>query len=178
MKSTPLTRAIVVGLTVTAIGAFLQWWGVGLPLMLATLVVSACMAWFVPFVFMAWIEGLTAVVRARFWAREQGHFHAFGGVPLRIEDDGLHVWVDAQGLQRLLGLKERDDVTASRMPGMWRRDAADHSLLLRVDAVVQYLGTMPERHAPRVQRLRRYLERQILFPAGERLRRRGGGAAR
>jgi hypothetical protein len=36
--------------------------------------------------------------------------------------------------------------------------------MLRVDAVVQNLATMPGRDAPRIQKFRRYLERDVLFP--------------
>ena len=43
--------------------------------------------------------------------------------------------------------------------------------MLRVDAVIAYLGQMPERNDPRVQKLRRYLERDVLHPAAERRRR-------
>ena len=53
---------------------------------------------------------------------------------------------------------------------MWRRDAQG-VLMLRVDAVIDYLGHMPERNDPRVQKLRRYLERDVLHPAAERRRR-------
>ena len=109
-------------------------------------------------------------VRARFWSSEEGSYHAFGGVGLRVDDDGRHVWMDGQGLLRALGRREADDVLAARLTGMWRRDAKG-VLMLRVDAVINYLGHMPERNDPRVQKLRRYLERDVLHPAAERRRR-------
>ena len=37
--------------------------------------------------------------------------------------------------------------------------------MLNVRAVVQYLAHMPRRSDPRVLRLRRYLEREVLYPA-------------
>jgi hypothetical protein len=113
---------------------------------------------------------LRAWVRERFWSSQEGNYHAFGGVGLRVEDDGRHVWMDGQGLLRALGRREADDVLAARLTGMWRRDAKG-VLLLRVDAVIGYLGQMPERNDPRVQKLRRYLERDVLHPAAERRRR-------
>ena len=113
---------------------------------------------------------LRAWVRERFWSRQEGNYHAFGGVGLRVEDDGRHVWMDGQGLLRALGRREADDVLAARLTGMWRRDAKG-VLMVRVDAVIDYLGHMPERNDPRVQRLRRYLERDVLHPAAERRRR-------
>ena len=113
---------------------------------------------------------LQAWVRERFWSRQEGSYHAFSGVGLRVEDDGRHVWMDGQGLLRVLGRREADEVLAARLTGMWRRDAQG-VLMLRVDAVIDYLGHMPERNDPRVQKLRRYLERDVLHPAAERRRR-------
>lgn len=116
---------------------------------------------------------LHAWVRERFWSRQDGSYHAFGGVGLRVDDDGRHVWMDGPGLLRALGRREADDVLAARLTGMWRRDAKG-VLMVRVDAVIDYLDHMPERNDPRVQKLRRYLERDVLFPAS----RRAGGRAK
>ena len=113
---------------------------------------------------------LRAWVRERSWSRQEGSYHAFGGVGLRVDDDGRHVWMDGQGLLRALGRREADDVLAARLTGMWRRDAKG-VLMVRVDAVINYLGHMPERNDPRVQKLRRYLERDVVHPAAERRRR-------
>ena len=108
-----------------------------------------------------------AALRERLWAREAGVHHAFAGVALQIEDDGRHVWLDGAGLLRVLGRQEPDDVLAARHPGHWRKRAGG-VLQLRVDAVVQRLASMPERHDPRVQKFRRYLERDVLHPAARR----------
>ena len=117
------------------------------------------------------LDDLAAWIRDRAWARQAGNHHAFGGTLLQIEDDGRHVWIDGPGLQRVLARREPDDVLAARMPGMWRhRD--DKVLQLRVDAVVQYLAHMPDRNDLRVQKFRRYLERDVLHPAEQRRRRR------
>ncbi len=113
---------------------------------------------------------LFAWLRERFSRAEQGSFHAFAGVRLQVSDDGRHVWIEGQGVQRVLGLKEDDLVTASRVPGNWQRDD-DGALWLRVDALIQTLSTMPGRNEPRLQRFRRYLERDLLFPAQQRHRR-------
>jgi hypothetical protein len=104
------------------------------------------------------------------WRREQGTHHSFGGLALHIEDDGRHVWIAGADLQRVLGTRDRDDVLAARVPGRWRHDEGQ-PLLLRVDAVVAYLAAAPGRMEPRVVRLRRYLERDVLFPAAEMRRR-------
>jgi hypothetical protein len=109
-------------------------------------------------------------LREHAWRHEEGRYHAFAGVPLQVHDDGRHVWLGGAGLLRVLGRKEPDDVLAARLPGQWRRDAQGR-LQLRVDAVIDYLGHMPGRDDPRVQKFRRYLERDVLFPAQERHRR-------
>ncbi|MBI5260102.1 MAG: hypothetical protein HY855_26620 [Burkholderiales bacterium] len=110
-------------------------------------------------------------LRERLWAPEQGHHHAFGGITLRIEHDAHHSWIAGSDLQRVLGTRDREDVLAARLAGQWRRDERG-VLMLRVDGVVQHLATRPGRTDPRIQRLRRYLEREVLFPAAQRRARR------
>ena len=70
-------------------------------------------------------------------------------------------------MQRLLRRREPEDVLAARHAGRWQRDARGR-LLLRVDAIVDLLATGPGRMNPRTVRLRRYLERELLFPAERR----------
>lgn len=109
----------------------------------------------------------SAALRERLGRADAGRHHAFAGVRLRVEDDGRHVWVDGPGLQRVLGRREPDEAQAARHSGAWRRDERG-VLMLRVDAVVQHLATMPGRNEPRIQKLRRYLEHDVLFPARHR----------
>ncbi len=155
-------------LVVAGLLGWLQAWGVGLRLLLALALVFSFVALAAPRLGVRGVDSLILALRGWFWRREQGHFHAFGGVPLDIEDDGHQVWVAGEGLQRVLGTSDSEATLAARHAGHWRRNA-DDVLQLRVDAVVQHLNTMPGRHDPRVQRLRRYFERAVLFPA--RLRR-------
>jgi len=105
------------------------------------------------------------------WAEEEGQHHSFAGVSLRVVDDGRFVWVAADSLMRALGQREAEDVMAARHAGQWQRDEKGQ-LMLRVDAVVQRLSTMPGRADPRVQRLRKYFEREVLYPAQRRHERR------
>jgi hypothetical protein len=110
---------------------------------------------------------LSAALRERLGRADAGRHHAFGGVRLHVEDDGRHVWVDGPGLQRVLGRREPDEAQAARHAGAWRRDDRG-VLMLRVDAVIQHLASMPGRDEPRIQKLRRYLERDLLLPARHR----------
>lgn len=161
--------ALVTLVLATVLGwVFLKGWGpVKLALLAAVCFVGVAAAvWY----GMQKVGDLHAATREQLGARDDGLHHAFGGVTLLVEDDGRHVWLDAPGLQRVLGLKEADDVTAARTPGHWRR-ADDGRTWLRVDAVIQYISQMPGRNDPRVQKLRRYLERDVLYPAQERRRR-------
>lgn len=162
-------RALGVGLAIAVVAGLLQWWGVGLPLLLAAMVVVGFVAWAFPFYGVRLLDAAVLAIRNLYWARDQGHFHSFGGIPLVVEDDGRHVWMGGQGLLRVLGRKEAEDVLAARLSGQWRRDA-NGVLMLRADGVVQYLAHMPERTDPRVQKFRRYLEREVLFPASQRRR--------
>ncbi len=168
---TPAARALAIGGGTAALLGLLHVLGVGLPLLLALAVVVAVVTLLLPWIAVRWADDLTAVVRGRFWAREQGRFHSFGGVPLQIEDDGRQVWIDGQGLMRALGRREPEDALAARHAGQWRRDAQG-VLMLRVDAVVQVLASRSGRTEPRQQRLRRYLERDVLHPARTRRERR------
>jgi hypothetical protein len=167
----PFMRALCLGAATAAVGGLLHWSGVGLWLLLGLAMVVGAAAWVVPFVGVHWLDDATLLVRSWFWAREQGRFYSFGGVPLAIEDDGRFVWVNAADLQRALQTEDREDVIAARHAGRWQRDERGE-LLLRVDAVVQYLATRPGRAEPRTVRLRRYFEREVLFPAIQRRERR------
>ena len=174
MKS-PAVRAVAVGLAIALVAGLLQWWGVGFGLLLAAMVVVGIIAWMFPFYGVRLLDAAVLFIRSLYWARDQGRFHSFGGIPLDIEDDGRHVWLDGQGLLRVLGRKEAEDVLAARLAGQWRRDERG-VLMLRADSVVQYLAQMPERTDPRVQKFRRYLEREVLYPASQRRSRSGNPA--
>ena len=157
-------RAVFVALVIAGFLGWLHALGVGLHLLLALALVLCFVTLVAPRLGVRWLDDLILALRGLYWRREQGRFHTFAGVPLDIEDDGRYVWVAGEGLQRVLGTDEPEDVLAARHAGHWRRDA--HAVLhLRVDAVVQHLNTMPGRHDPRVQRLRRYFEREVLFAA-------------
>jgi hypothetical protein len=160
-------RAVVVAVLIAGYLGILHAMGVGLKLLLASAVVFACVMLVAPYLGMRWLDDALNGLRALFWRREQGYFHSFGGIPLDIEDDGQHMWVAAEGLQRVLGRDEADAVVAARHSGHWQRNT-EEVLMLRVDAVVGVLNTMPGRTDPRVQRLRRYFEREVLFPASQR----------
>ncbi|MBP6764708.1 MAG: hypothetical protein KA141_06915 [Rubrivivax sp.] len=163
----PLRGALLVALLISTV---LGWvhvlgtrvaWIAGGGVVLALLV--ACVVWF----GMRRAADVQAWMRERFWAADAGQHHAFDGVMLRIEDDGRHVWIDGPGLQRVLRRREPEDAQAARHSGAWRR-SEQGVLMLRVDAVVQQLARMPGRDEPRIQKLRRYLERDVLYPAARR----------
>jgi hypothetical protein len=167
-------RALVVAMGIAAVLGPLHLLGVGLRLLLVLGVVMAVLALAVPHIGVRLLTSTTQWVRARYWAPEEGRFHSFGGVPLRIDDDGRHVWLDADGLQRVLGRREPEEAQAARHAGHWQR-GADGKLMLRVDAVVKNLNIMAGRDEPRIQRFRRYLEREVLFPADQRRNRARAG---
>lgn len=162
-----LWRSLALAVASAAVLGGLHLAGVGLPLLIGLAVVIGVVAWMLPAMGVSWLDEIVLFVRGLFWAPQQGRFHSFGGIPLQIEDDGRQVWIDGAGLQRVLGRREPEDVLAARLSGAWRRDARG-ALMLRVPAVVQHLATMPGRDDPRVQRLRRYLEREVLYPASRR----------
>jgi hypothetical protein len=164
-------RSLVLGGGIAAVLGVLHWLGVGLRLLFALGVVLAFVGLVLPHVGVRWLDAAVLWLRSRFWAPEEGRFHSFGGVPLDVHDDGRHVWLGAHGLQQALGRSEPEAALAARHAGRWRRSGRDQALQLRADAVVTWLATMPGRDEPRVQRLRRYVERELLFPAAERRRR-------
>ena len=169
MKLTRLQRAVLVGLAAGALAWLLHKSGLALPLVAGVglfVFVLAQIPWF----GVRALDRLILMLRTFHWRGEQGHHHSFGGVPLAVHDDGRHCWVAGEGLQRVLGTQDAEDVLAARHTGRWRRDAKG-TLMLRVDAVVSNLATGPGRMDPRTVRLRRYLEQVVLFPAAERRRR-------
>ena len=167
----PLLDAVVLGLAAAAGAWIFSRWEGALRFVLLLALAAAYVAMRLPHLGVAALDRLLLAARAFHWRREQGRHHAFGGMPLRVEDDGRHQWVDGAGLRRVLGSPDTDEVLAARHAGRWRRDA-DGELLLRVDAVVEVLAHGPGRLEPRTVRLRRYFEREVLFPAAERRRRR------
>lgn len=162
-----LLRSMQIALAIGAVLGLLHWWGVGLWMLMVVACVVAYVAWTLPFVGVRWLDAAITWVRGLYWAADQGRFHSFGGFALQIEDDGRHVWIDGPGLQRVLGRREPDDAQAARHSGAWRR-TEQGVLMLRVDAVVQHLARMPGRDEPRIQKLRLYLERDVLYPAARR----------
>ena len=164
---TPATRALAIGIATTGLLGGLHVLGVGLPLLFGLAAMVAVLTLAVPTIAANWISDFRGLLRGHFWATEQGRFHSFGGVPLELEDDGRHVWLAGPGLQRVVGKREPEAVQAARHSGRWRRTDAG-TLMLRVDAVVHQLASMPGRDDPRVQKLRRYLERDVLYPAAQR----------
>lgn len=165
-------RALVLTVGIAVVCWVLNRWGIGLPLLLGLAIVVAVATHFVPWIAVRWLDDVLRLLRAWHWRREEGRHHAFAGIPLRIEDDGRSVWISGSDLQRALHSTEPEDAFAARHSGRWRRDA-EGTLLIRVDAVVAHLAAAPGRMEPRTVRLRRYLERDVLYPAEQRRRRRG-----
>lgn len=160
-------RAILVGIFIATVLGWSSLLGSGLAW--SVLIVSVlCVAAVVGLWWATQRAGdATAAVRERLGRADEGSHHAFGGVRLQVEDDGRHVWIDGPGLQRVLGRREPDEAQAARHAGAWRRSERG-VLMLRVDAVIQHLAHMPGRDEPRVQKLRRYLEHDVLYPAQRR----------
>lgn len=166
-----LAKALVFAAVVTALLAWLHRHGLPPWALLGGIAIAlgvAVLAW----KGSQWLGDAFEASRRWRWRKEEGHFHAFGGVALRIDDDGRHSWIDGRGLQQVLATRDAEDVLAARHAGKWKRDERG-TLWLRVDDVVERLATMPGRAEPRTVRLRRYLEREVLFPAARR-RERGG----
>jgi hypothetical protein len=165
-----LWRAVAMGLCVAfAAWAFSQWQG-ALRLAMVGAAAVVFIAWALPQTGVRLLDRLILAARTLHWREQQGRHHAFAGIPLTITEDQRHLWVDGPSLQRVLGSHDADDVLAARHSGRWRRDAKG-TLLLRVDAVVDVLAHGPTRMDPRTIHLRRYFEREVLFPSAERRRR-------
>jgi hypothetical protein len=149
----------------------------------ALAVVLSAVSWVLGVLFVLGVAGAAAIVivflprwiislgerahggwRSQLWKRAEGRHHAFAGVAFDIVDDGRHVWMHGDALKRVLARPEADDVLAARISGKWKIDERQR-LWLRVDGVVEHLATFPGRMDPRVQRLRRWLERDVLYPA-------------
>jgi hypothetical protein len=123
-----------------------------------------------PFYGVRLLDRLLYTQRWLRWRSVEGRHHAFAGLALDIHDDGRHCWLAAADLQRALRRREPEDAVAARHAGRWKRDARGR-LQLRVDAVVAALASGPGRMDPHTLHLRRYLEREVLFPAEQRHRR-------
>lgn len=166
-------RAILAGVLLTLLFAVVQLFRNGVSWGLLAGVAAAVGMFSIAYWGAERLGDLRQAAREKYWARHEGRHHQFAGVRLRVEEQGQQTWIDADGLTRALGhldgrpRADTEAVVAARHAGQWRR-AEDGTLMLRVDAVVQRLSLMPGRDDPRVQRLRRYLERDVLFPARRR----------
>lgn len=167
-------RAILVGVVLTGLFGAVHVVRQGVSLALVLGVVLALVVFSIAYWGGQWLSAARQAAREKAWDEVEGQHHQFAGVRLRVEEHGRQMWLGAEGLRRALGAtvsgshdRDSDDVLAARHAGHWRR-APDGTLMLRVDNVVQRLAKMPEREDPRVQRLRRYLERDVLFPAQRR----------
>jgi hypothetical protein len=158
-----------IALAVIAVGlmAMFHSWGYGPLYVLLVAAGAVLVIVFVPRWIIRLGEGAHQGLQTQTWKAEEGRHHAFAGVRFTVEDDGRHVWMLGDALKRVLARPEADDVLAARISGKWRLDAKGR-LWLRVDAVVEHLSQFPGRMDPRVQKLRRWLERDVLFPAGRR----------
>jgi hypothetical protein len=165
-------RAFVFASVVAGGAAMLSSWGVSWPLLLTAIGAGLALV-LLGFMIHRALEWMSGRARERLWRHDEGRYHAIDGVQVHVEDDGRHAWIAAADLQQVLRTREAEDVLAARHSGRWRRDDAGR-LWLRVDAVVERLNTMPGRAEPRTIRLRRYLEREVLYPTGRR-RERGPG---
>ena len=175
--NSPVARALAVGLSIAAVLGLLHWWGLGLPLLMVLLVAVGAVAKFVPHIGVRWLDQLILAIRTLLWRRVSGRHHSFAGIALNIEEADGQMWLSADCLQRALRQPEAESVTAARLAdhaGVHARHNHEGLLMLNVQAVVEYLQRMPARTEPRIQRLRTYLERDVLFPAS----RRASGAAR
>lgn len=165
-----LARAVVIALLVAGVLWVLDVYGVGLKLVGATIVLIGAIALLTPRLGVRLLDAGLYWGRFWHWRGRHGTHHAFGDIPLDIQEDDDMVWIEAEGLRRVLGNWEPDGVFLARVATTaWWRDG--RRLWLRVDAVIQYLAEAPERMDPRRVRLRLYLERQVLFPFNARRRR-------
>ncbi len=165
-----LARAVVIGLLVMGVLWVLDVYGWGLKLVGAVMVLIGVIAYLTPQLGVRLLDLAIYWGRYWFWRDRQGRHYTFGDVPLDVREDGDTVWIEAEGLRRVLGNWETDGVFLARVATTaWWRDGK--RLWLRVDAVIHHLVEAPERMDPRRVRLRLYLERQVLFPFNERRRR-------
>ena len=161
-----LQRSALMRLSIAAVLGLLHALGVGLPWLWAVVVAIA-----VPRLGVRWLHAGVLVFRTWLWRRESGYHHSVAGIALDIEEGAGQMWISADCLQRALRQREDEAITLAGLAG-GASAAVAHAfraneglLMLNVRAVVQYLAHMPRRSDPRVLRLRRYLEREVLYPA-------------
>ena len=160
-------QALIVAVVLATFLGWLQLLGSRLLWIWLVALVVGLLVWGLPLLITQHFSDLRLWLRGLFWSSDEGSLYRFGDVILRMEDDGRHMWVEAAGLMRATGRQEPEDAIAARHAGHWERHG-DGKLLLRVDAVVRNLATQAGREDPRIQRLRRYLERDVLYPASQR----------
>ena len=163
-------RALAAAAVLGAAAGLLHWLGVGLPMLGAVLVLFALLSLFAPRTGVRLLDSCIGALRSAWWRDEQGRHYSFEGVSLHFEDDGRYLWLDANDWRRVRRVDEANEVLAARHSGRWRYQR-EGQLQLRLDAVIAGLAGGADRMQPRTVKLRRYLERELMFPAAERRRR-------
>jgi hypothetical protein len=102
-------------------------------------------------------------VRAAVWRPVEGRHFNYRGTPVQVlEGDDHHRWVRAADVRTLVGHTASAGALALTYPEGWRRLGRPAEPHLRDDALLAHLA---KQNAPAARRFRRWVEREIAFPA-------------
>jgi hypothetical protein len=115
--------------------------------------------------------GVYRALRSHAWRDVQGRYYAYRGTPVQVLEDAAHGrWVRAADVRAIVGLDTSDHALALTYGPHWRRLGADGEPHFAAEALLVHLQREPR---PEAQRFRRWVERDIAYPA-RRARRRYG----
>ncbi len=97
------------------------------------------------------------------WRDVEGRHFAFRGRPVKVIEDGdRQRWVRLSDIRAIVGFTASDGALALAYPAGWQRIGRSGEAFLGEDALVAHLG---KERGPEALRLRRWVEREIVFPA-------------
>ena len=106
---------------------------------------------------------LQYALRARLWREVEGRHHAFRGRPVQVLEDVSHCrWVRADDVRAVVGFTASDGALALSYPNGYRRFGEAAQWHFSDEALMVHLA---KESSPAAIRLRRWVQREINFPA-------------
>lgn len=106
---------------------------------------------------------LHGVARVSTWSPLEGRHAVFRGLPVQVLEDIDHVrWIRAADVRRIVGITASDGALSLTYPHGWRAMGRPASAHFSAEALLVHLG---KERLPVAVKFRRWVEREIAFPA-------------
>jgi hypothetical protein len=109
------------------------------------------------------VEAIGGQMQRAHWRDVEGRHYAYRGREVAVvEDDERRRWLRLADVRSIVGFTASDGALASSYPGAVRQLGRPPLPHIRVDALLAHLD---KERSPQATRLRRWVEREVAFPA-------------